>query len=188
DLNAVAGVLTVGGSTGTTLTTNSGTDTSFGVTSVGSSLTSTAGGGVAQTGSSTGSTTSSLTAGGNINLGLLTNDFVGAVTASGANITLRHASATRVPYTTLFRSDLNAVAGVLTVGGSTGTTLTTNSGTDTSFGVTSVGSSLTSTAGGGVGQTGAITVGTTSSLTAGGNINLGLRTEDHTAALTASDE
>src|SRR5207244_1747141 len=93
DLNAVAGVLTVGVSTGTTLTTNSGTDTSFGVTSVGSSLTSTAGGGVAQTGAITVGTTSSLTAGGNINLGLLTNYFVGAAPAS-----------TPFPYTTLFRS------------------------------------------------------------------------------------
>src|SRR5205814_1202734 len=151
-----------------------------------SSLTSTAGGGVAQTGAITVGTTSSLTAGGNINLGLLTNDFVGAVTASGAEKPRAGANGRSAWITATGTGDLNAVAGVLTVGGSTGTTLTTNSGTDTSFGVTSVGSSLTSTAGGGVAQTGAITVGTTSSLTAGGNINLGLLTNDFVGAVTAS--
>src|SRR5207253_6391880 len=116
NLNAVAGVLTVGRSTGTTLTSNTLFPYTTLVRCVGSSLTSTAGGGVAQTGAITVGTTSSLTAGGNINLGVLTSDFVGAVNASGANITLADANEMSASITATGSGDLNAVAGVLTVG------------------------------------------------------------------------
>ncbi|MBE0627388.1 MAG: hypothetical protein IH606_21525, partial [Burkholderiales bacterium] len=188
DLNAVAGVLTVTGSTGTTLTTDSGTDTSFGPgpTSVGTDLTTTAGASVSQTGTLTVAGTSSLTAVGAITLADVTNDFVGALSASGTDITLADANSLTASIAASGLGDLNAVAGVLTVEGSTGTTLTTHSGTDTVFGLTSVGTDLTTTAGASVSQTGALAVGGTSSLTALGAITLADVTNDFVGALSAS--
>src|SRR5438093_13273237 len=96
-----------------------------------------AGGEITQTGPIFVAGTSSLTAtAGDINLGTLTNDFVGAVTASGTNITLADANSLTASITAGGVGDLNAVAGALTVDGSTVGNLTTNSGTSTSFGVT----------------------------------------------------
>src|SRR5207248_811787 len=172
---------------GTTLTTNSGTDTSFGVTSVGSSLTSSAGGGVAHAGVRTLDLTRALSRSGNINLGLLTNDFVGAVTASGTNITLADANSLSASITALGVGDLNAVAGEIGRAACRVSDLTTNSGTSTRFGVTSVGGALSTVAGTDVGQTGTLTVAGTSSLTAtAGDINLGTLTNDFVGAVTAS--
>src|SRR3989442_2616334 len=84
------------------------------------------------------------------------NDFGGLVTAAGSNISLTDTNALSAAITASGSGAL--VAGTnLTVSGSTGTTLTTTStaGT-TSFGVTTVGSNLTSTAGGAVSQTSAV--------------------------------
>src|SRR5207248_1433693 len=118
DLNAVAGALTVDGSTVGNLTTNSGTSRSFGVTSAGGNLSTLAGTDVGQTGTLTVTGTSSLTAtAGDINLGTLTNDFVVSVTASGTNITLVSLHDALPIFTALGVGDLNAVAGALTVDG-----------------------------------------------------------------------
>src|SRR3989440_188618 len=147
DLNAVAGALTVDGSTVGNLTTNSGTSTSFGVTSVGGKLSTLEVRTPGTISTRMPTSTCSITAtAGDINLGTLTIDFVGAVTASFFLMIRRPPRSTLFPYTTLFRSDLNAVAGALTVDGSTVGNLTTNSGTSTSFGVTSVGGNLSTLA------------------------------------------
>src|SRR5205085_476871 len=100
---------------GMTLDTNSGPDTSFGVTSVGSSLTSTAGGGVAQTGAITVGTTSSLTRSEERRVGKERKDLVGAGTASGANITLADANDLSASITATGSGDLYVVAGAVYV-------------------------------------------------------------------------
>src|SRR5205085_1410493 len=143
------------GSTVGNLTTNSGTSTSFGVTSVGGALSTVAGTDVGQTGTLAVAGTSSLTGPArDINLGTRTNGFVGAVTASGTNIPLADANSLIASVTALGVGDLISLHDALPIYGSTVGNLTTNSGTSTSFGVTSVGGALSTVAGTDVGQTG----------------------------------
>src|SRR5207248_2688177 len=157
DLNAVAGALTVDGSTVGNLTTNSSTSTSVGVPSAGGARSTVAGTDEGQTGTLTVAGTSSLTAtAGDIDLGTLTNAFPTRRSSDLTNITLADANSLSASITALGVGDLNAVAGALTVDGSTVGNLTTNSGTSTSFGVTSVGGALSTMAGADVGPTGTV--------------------------------
>src|SRR5207249_1510956 len=135
---------------------------------------------VGQTGTLTVAGTSSLTAtAGDINLGTLTNDFVGAATARSTNTTRAHANSLSASITALGVGDLNAVAGALTVDGSTVGNLTTNSGPSSSLCPYTALCRSSTVAGTDVGQTGTLTVAGTSSLTAtAGDINLGTLTND----------
>ena len=153
------GALTVGGSFTGSLETHSGPLT-FAATTVGGNLSSFANGPVTQTGPLTVAGTTLMIAGTNpITLANASNDFQGAVTTTGSNISLVDANGLIVALAASGAGTLIA-GGNLAVSGSTGstlTTMTTGSGA-TSFGVTSVGSNLTTTSAGGVSQTGAITV------------------------------
>src|SRR5205807_2452869 len=129
-LKAVAGALTVDGSTVGNLTTTSGTRSEERRAGKEGALSTVAGTDEGQTGTLTVAGASSLTAtAGDINLGTLTNDFVGAVTASCTNIKLVDANRVSGVMTGGGVGYLKAVAGALTVDGSTVGNLTTTSGT-----------------------------------------------------------
>src|SRR5207249_3447952 len=140
---------------------------SFGATTVGSNLTSTAGGAVSQTGTLAVTGTSSINARAEENTPTIeTSVYGGLVTATGTNISLTDANALSAAITASGSGALVAVTN-LTVSGSTGPPpFPTRRSSDLSFGATTVGSNLTSTAGGAVSQTGTLAVTGTSSINA----------------------
>jgi hypothetical protein len=179
--------LTLSGTVGTDLTTTSGTSTNFGLTSVGGNLVSTAGTEITQTAALTVVGSSNLEAGTDIALPHGDNDFGGPVTAkAGSAITLVDANDLTASIDAGTTASLTATAGALTVSGTVGTDLTTGSGTSTSFGLTSVGGDLVSTAGEEITQTAALTVVGSSNLQAGTNIALTNAGNDFGGPVTAT--
>src|SRR4030095_2963387 len=114
-------------------------------------------GNITQTGALTVAGTSALDATGNIVLTNPANDFGDAVSATGNDISLVDVNNLTVSVTAGGLADLKA-GEALTVSGSTGGNLTTDSGAGTNFGPTSVGGALFATAGNDIAQTGALTV------------------------------
>jgi uncharacterized protein DUF5649 len=182
---AGTGVLAVDGSTGDNLTTFSGSDTSFGLTSVGGNLAATAGGNITQSDTLTVTGATSLNAA-NIELADEGNAFGGPVSATAlGNITLADVDSLTVSIDAGGFANL-AAAEALVVSGRTGGDLTTSSGMSTTFGPTNVGDHLSTTAHGDITQTGALSVLGTSSLDAnGGNISLAGAGNDFRAQVVA---
>ena len=190
--NAGNAISTWGSNTTGTTTFNSSSAIVLGANAA-NVLSVTAGGGITQAaGILTIATTSALNAGGN-NITLNSaNDFQGAVTATGNSVSLTDANALAVHLSAAADATL-AAGGVLTVDGSTGTTLSAT-GHGIVFGTTgnttTVGTALTLNDNVGtnaVTQGAALTVGTTTSITAGTNaVTLNDAGNDFTGSVTAT--
>jgi filamentous hemagglutinin family protein len=157
-VTASAGELAIAGSTGTTLSTGSGTGTRFGPTMIGAALSSLAAGDVAQTGSLTVAGSAAITSSaGSVTLADAGNDFVGALALTAAgDATVVDANALQLGLNVGGSASAAAIAGGLTVAGSTGASLASRSASNISFGTTDVGRNLSASSEGSVAQTGAI--------------------------------
>jgi hypothetical protein len=157
--------------TNVALTGNSGVSLGQNITATGTLGLTTTNAAINQTAgtiNATGATTVSSGTGG-VSLTSATNDFGGLVTVTGSTVGLRDANALTATLNTT--GDATLVAGTsLTVDGVVGnaSSLTTTSGTTTSFGTLSVCCNLNATSGGAVSQTGAITIGGITTINAAG--------------------
>ncbi len=183
-LNGTGGTTLSGGSvssagTSGALTISSGSTTSLGASMVAGDLNVTSGTNVTQTAAITVNGTSTIAStAGDILLGNSGNDFMGMVTATaamaGKDITVVDANDLSIALTAGGAGSATATKGALVISGSIGTTLETTSGTTTKFGGTSVGTTLSTNAGGEVNQVAesAVKVQTKADITAGGSITL----------------
>ncbi|MCV2357276.1 hypothetical protein LNV09_24285, partial [Paucibacter sp. B2R-40] len=152
-----AGDLSISGSTGAGLTTQSGGSSQFGPMTVGAALSSQAGGNVTQSGPLVVATSANMaSSSGSVILPNATNDFVGVLAITAAHdVAVRDVNSLRLNLTAGGAGTARAGSD-LTISGTAGTSLNTQSGAGTSFGATQVGGYLSSNSNGAVTQSAAI--------------------------------